>query len=77
MIINFFTDFTVEGEKVPTRNFNKIARNYLRGYFFLDAIALLPFQLVHLKHHQSDMFYITKYIRIIQGFKILDVHNIL
>ena len=48
MIVNFFTDFTVEGEKVPTRNFNKIAKNYLRGYFLLDFIALLPFQLIHL-----------------------------
>ena len=43
----------------------------------MDVIALLPFQLIHMDHHQSDLFYITKYIRIYQGFKLLNVGNIL
>ena len=77
MILKFFADFTVEGELAPTRNFNKIAINYLKGYFCLDAIALFPFQLIHMENHQSDLFYITKYIRIYQGFKLLNVGNIL
>lgn len=52
MIANFLTDFTVEGENYPTRDFNKIAKNYIKNDFLVDFIALLPFQLIHMENHE-------------------------
>ena len=43
VFISFLTDFIVEGESKPTRDFNLIANRYVKGEFKFDIIALIPF----------------------------------
>jgi len=44
MVIEFITDYTEEGDEVPTRDFSKIVRRYLKHGFVMDFIPLFPIQ---------------------------------
>ena len=43
IIFTFFVDYEVDGQIMPERDLSKIAQNYLRGNFFLEALPLIPF----------------------------------
>lgn len=42
IVRNFLTEYQELGEKLPTRDFPKIASNYMRGLFIIDLIPLIP-----------------------------------
>ena len=42
MIIEFITDYTEEGDEVPTKDLHKIVKRYLKNGFILDFIPLFP-----------------------------------
>jgi hypothetical protein len=42
MIIEFITDYTEEGDEVPTKNISKIMKRYLKNGFVMDFIPLFP-----------------------------------
>lgn len=44
MLVNFRTTYLKNGELVYEPS--KIARNYLRGWFLIDAVSAIPFDLI-------------------------------
>ena len=56
----------------------KICMNYIyEGSFFLDFIVLLPFEYLKLKRKREDLFYLIKMLRIIKGFVLFDVPDMM
>ena len=77
-ILQFFLEFRVEGEKVAIRDPMKICMNYIyEGSFLLDFIVLLPFEYLKLKRRRDDLFYLIKMLRIIKGFVLFDVPDMM
>ena len=73
MISKFFVEFTVEGDTMPTRNINKIIYRYLTTNFIIDFIPLIPFSFFLDLNGKEKHFYIIKVMRLVNGFRILDV----
>ena len=77
MLMNFITDFKVEGEKHATRDLISIAKHYLKNGFWVDFIPLIPIQLLMLEEGMNiKLLYLPKTIRFIGGFEIFDVKNV-
>lgn len=57
IIINFRTTFVHDGEVVS--NARKIAVNYVKGWFVIDAVAAIPFDLLLFGSGSSDTLTIT------------------
>ena len=53
ILINFRTTYILNGEVVTDPQ--KIAKNYLRGWFFVDAVAAIPFDLLLFGTGTSDV----------------------
>ena len=47
LFINFMSAIEINDEEVDIR-FKSIAKSYIKGWFFLDVIACIPFQLIEL-----------------------------
>lgn len=77
MILQFFIEYKPLGEKFPIRNLTLISNNYLRGRFPLDLITILPLQFLELKRNRQHIFYLIKMLRIIRGFHLFDITNIM
>ena len=74
MAIEFITDYTEEGEEVPTKDLKKIMRRYLKKGFVMDFIPLFPIQsILELRNLRIKIFYLPKCLRFISGFKIFDI----
>ena len=79
MIINFRTSFVLNGEVIIDAKL--IAVNYLRGWFFIDAVSAIPFDFVLSITGASDVRIII--YRVLQfshfnssAFVMLYVHNV-
>lgn len=46
IILTFFTEVYVESKFLTVRNHKEIALIYLKGWFALDLISIIPFQLI-------------------------------
>ena len=65
------------GEKIAIRDLSKIGTNYLYSKFPLDFITIIPFQYLTLKRNRQYIFYIIKMTRIIRGFHLFDIGNMM
>jgi len=76
-IKNFLTDFTPEGEHHPVRKLSRIFKKYIKGYFFLDFIPLIPFTLLldEQKYKHSRLLYLIKVTRILKAMDLFDVQG--
>ena len=66
LLMNFFVEYKIEGQVQPIRDLQKIAMNYIQGYFFFDLIPVIPFQLLDL-NGEEKLFYIIKVMRLYIG----------
>ena len=76
--IEFITDFPKKGtgtNGVNVRDLSIIATKYFKGNFAFDVFPLIPFERIPWDH--SRVFYLTKVVRIILGFKILNVGSMM
>lgn len=76
--IEFITDFPKKGTGstgVNVRDLSQIASRYAKGNLAFDVFPLVPFERIPWNH--SRIFYLTKVVRIILGFKILNVGNMM
>ena len=75
MIKCFLTDYRVEGESFPEKNFFKIAQRYLKGEFLIDFIPLVPIPLMLNLHTFPDgkLFYLLKIVRLKRGLEVFNV----
>jgi hypothetical protein len=77
-ILQFFLEYHIEGEKIAIRDPMKICTNYIyEGSFFLDFIVLIPLEYLDLKRKRQDLFYAVKMLRIIKGFVLFDVPDMM
>lgn len=53
LFVNFMSAVEINDEEVDIR-FKAIAKNYMKGWFFLDLLACLPFQLLELVVSQGQ-----------------------
>lgn len=77
LLLQFFIEFRPSAEKAPVRDIPKISVHYLQNGFAMDFIPIIPFYAVSLKRKRQDLFYIIKMIRLIKGFNIFDVQNMM
>ena len=70
-------EYKVDGEPQPINDPFKIWKNYLNNSFPLDIICLLPLQFVKMKRNRQLLFFLIKMLRIIKGFELFDVHNMM
>lgn len=76
LILNFFVEYQPEDSKHPVRDMSKIAVHYLQGEFKMDAIPLIPFQFMTMKNNRDSLFFTIKWIRLIKGFKLINIAKI-
>jgi hypothetical protein len=77
MIFQFFVEYKPLGEKYPIRDISLICNNYCKGRLPLDVITLLPLQYLELKRRRQHIFYAIKMLRIIRGFHLFDINNMM
>jgi hypothetical protein len=79
IILSFFTPIVKSNRKLETRH-SKIAKKYLKGWFFIDVITTFPFYLIEkidtmeidpLEDRQVLLVKILKLQRIYKIFRIL------
>lgn len=75
-ILTFFVEYQPEDSKYPVRDMSKIAINYLQGAFKFDVIPLIPLQYLTLKNKREYLFFTIKWIRLIKGFKLINISKI-
>lgn len=63
IVLNFFLEYEEDGLISPVRDLAKIARNYIKGDFLIDFIAILPINFLPLGGDEQ-LFYILKIVRI-------------
>lgn len=68
MVIQFNTGYMVRQELVTDRK--AIAKRYLKGWFFLDLLATLPFSLLFISSRFSRLNRIFRFFRLARLFKI-------
>ncbi|CAD5113617.1 DgyrCDS2780 [Dimorphilus gyrociliatus] len=71
IIINFRTTFVQDGEVVS--NARKIAVNYVKGWFVIDAVAAIPFDLLLFGSGSSDTMTITGVLKTARLLRLLRV----
>ena len=71
----FLTDYRVEGESFPKKNFFKIAQRYLKGDFMIDFIPIVPIPFMINLHTFPDgkLFYLLKIVRLKRGLEVFNV----
>ena len=57
ILTNFLTTYVADGEVITDRR--KIAKHYLRGWFFIDALAAVPFDMVMFGLQTSNVRHIS------------------
>lgn len=79
ILLNFITGTQSRQEYEATLEFSTVAMNYLKGFFFIDFIAWVPFDLLIFswigKHEQMvyfDIFLLLKMVRILTLLRYLD-----
>jgi hypothetical protein len=73
--LNFLVDFTVEGSKIPVRDFSKISSHYLSSEFMADFIPIIPLQFIPMYRNRQYLFYLIKLYRILKGLKLYNVQS--
>jgi hypothetical protein len=51
------------------KNNRKIFQNYLQTTFYMDFIAIIPFQLFPLKNGRHSLWYLLKLLRLLESYK--------
>lgn len=72
--LTFFVDFDSEGDGFgkAVREFDKIAKRYANGYFFVDVLTVIPFYRI-VDHPHSYGLQIIKVVRVVRGLELLNV----
>lgn len=76
MILQFFKAYELSDEssdKKEERSMSKISLNYIKTYFIIDLIPLLPLQYWPLPDNREKIFYILKVTRLEKGFRLLNI----
>lgn len=74
IIKQFLTEYTPEGETIPVRDLQKIAKRYIKDGFLLDFICVLPIsRMLKFMGEEARLFYLIKSIRIHKGIRIFSV----
>lgn len=76
LIFNFFIEFEIDGQVQPIRDLQRIAVNYIKGYFIFDLIPCIPFHYLPLEGDEK-LFYVFKILRIFTGIEFIDVSAML
>jgi voltage-gated potassium channel Kch len=70
IVLTFFTSYMHKGRRITDRR--KIAKRYLRGWFFLDLISTVPFDtIVTMVAGNGDQFRAMEVVRILRLFRLI------
>jgi len=78
IVLTFFTAFKKQGNQLETRA-TKIAKHYLKGWFWIDLISSFPFQLVEkeILNGSTNNVKLTRIVRIPRIYRIVRVFRLL
>ena len=78
MITRFFVSFTKDGQTIPTRDLNQIAKRYVKSIdFFFDAITIFPFSFILDLNGIENHLFVIKCIRVGIGFRLFNLRRIM
>ena len=77
IVCKFFVEFKKDGQTIPIRNLGEIANRYLRTTFMMDFIPLIPIPIIINLNGYEGHFYAVKVIRVVNGFRIFNVSQII
>ena len=62
MLLNFRTSYLKDGELIVSPS--KIAKNYLKGWFAIDFLSAVPFDLIVNLYRKSEVFEECRFMKI-------------
>ena len=75
IVLTFFTAY--EKNKTIEVRHKQIAKQYLKGWFIIDLIATIPFQLIELAWQQSDDVKLIRFTRVPRIYRIVRILRLL
>jgi hypothetical protein len=75
IFLTFFTSYT-DLSKKEIINLKKIARNYVRGWFFIDIFSIFPFELILELPNFNGLLRISRIWRIIRLIRMIRLFRI-
>lgn len=75
--VNFLVSYEPDGEDYKVKDLTLISQRYLKGQFMFDFIPLVPLQAISLPGQKERLFFVIKIIRLVNGFKLFHVANIM
>ena len=76
--INFISSYDNPETHLPEVRLKMIALNYITGFFFIDIIAIFPFQLIdHPDPKAIQVARVTKLYRLLRVFRLVKILRIL
>lgn len=72
LLRNFITTFTPEGQNKRQMKIKAIVLRYIKGYFLLDAVTLVPVTILYVnKAEYIKYFYLIKSLRILKALEAM------
>ena len=72
MIINFISSYDHPETNLPVIGLKDIAVNYITGFFFIDLLAVIPFQLLNVDGDTKN-FKLTRIARLPRLYRLLRI----
>ena len=73
LILQFFLEIPVDRSSSEfKRDIMEIGKTYIKGSFFIDLIALVPFTEILSQWEHKELLYLLKLLRLHNGFALLN-----
>jgi len=69
--LTFFTSYTDEKESLEVQQHSKIAKNYLKGFFIIDILSIVPLDYFFLDTKEIGANSFIRIVKIGKLYKIL------
>lgn len=75
ILVSFLLSYEFSGQygRSIERQLANTVSHYFYGSFLRDLIPVIPFQLIPLRNRRGTLFYLIKLLRLVKGFRLLDV----
>ena len=74
IVLWFFTSYTDSESQVEVTGYKKIAKNYLKTWFFIDFLSIVPFDALF---YQTRLNSLLRFIRIGKVYKMIRIFRLI
>ena len=73
IVLQFFHTYQDKDKLIEVRSFKKIAKRYLKAWFLIDFISIIPFEILTTKKNFSNYIKLIRLIRLLKFIQTIDV----